>query len=193
MDILSIISGGLTGLVGSVVSAWTNYKTQQLKNQHEQTMAKIEQDTIKIEAEANVKVTQAQTEGNIAISETEAFKESMSAISQNLFDKSYMDRLMESKYTAWIGAVLSLMFGFVDFLTRLARPIITYYLIGVSTYLTILVYGIIKSMSVPISTEQAYTLFSQVLTMILYLTSTTISWWFCDRQISKFAAKVFGK
>lgn len=194
MDVLSVLSGGLTGLLGSGISAWANFKTAKLKNEHDQAMAKIEQDTIKVEAEANIKITQAQTEGSIAIAETDAFKDSMSSISQNLFDKSYMDRLMSSKWTRPIGALISLLFGLVDFLTRLARPALTYYLVGASSYVTLLAYAILKEKGIPtLTTEQAYTLFNQCVTMILYLTSTIVAWWFCDRQLTKFAGKVFGK
>ena len=157
-------------------------------------MAKIEMDTLKAEAEANIKITQAQTEGTIAVAETDAFKESMSSISQNLFDKNYMDRLMSSKWTAPIGAFISLLFGMVDFLTRLARPALTYYLVGASTYVTLLAYAILKEKGIPfLSTEQTYLLFNQCVTMVLYMTSTIVSWWFCDRQLTKFASKVFGK
>ena len=197
MDITSIVTsifgGGITGLAGSALTAIMNYKTQKLKNEHDIALETVRQAGIKLEAEANLKITQVQTEGAIEVAEVEALKESYKSIQKDLFDASYMKGLMSSKWTRWIGALISLMFGLVDFLKAMARPVITYYLMIASTWVTIMAYQILTTYGTSITKDEALGLFQEIVTAILYMTITVVSWWFADRRMAKYASKFLDK
>ena len=188
----SIIGGGLTGLIGNALTSFTNFKMQKLKNQHEEKMSELDMQTIRLEAEMNVKVTQAETEGKIALADVEALKTSIAEAQKPLFQESYMNKLMKSPWTAWIGAILSFLFGVVDFLKHLARPALTYYLMGVSTWITIVAWQTMQQVSetTPLTTAEAYGLFDKIITIMVYLTVSCVSWWFADRRTAKFLMRL---
>lgn len=192
-DILaSILGGGLTGLIGNVLTSFTNFKMQKLKNQHEEKMSELDMQTIRLEAEMNVKVTQAETEGKISLADMEALKTSLEDAQKPLFQASYMDKLMKSPWTAWIGAILSFLFGIVDFLKHLARPALTYYLMGVSTWITIIAYQTVEKATgaSPLDLVKSLELFDKITTTMIYLTVSCVSWWFADRRIAKFLMRL---
>ena len=189
MDILAtILGGGVTGLLGNIITSITNYKMQKLKNKHEAKMADIDLKTIRLETEMQVKITEAETEGQVQIAEMDALKESYKQAAKPLFDRSYMQHLFKSKWTSWIGSILSLLFGIVDFLKGAARPILTYYLMGAATWITILAYKMLKESTAEtvLDVEKAHQLFDTTTQTMIYLTVATVSWWFADRRISKY-------
>lgn len=176
--------GAISGFIGTIVTSITNYKMQKLKNEHDATMAKLDMEAIKVEAEANIKVTKAQVEGAVEIGEIDAFKKSYSMLSNDLFDKSYMKFLMSKGWLAWTVVPITLGFALVDFLKHLARPVITYYLLGVATWLTILLYKLVGGSLMPI--QDTFDLWKIVVMTIIYMTATCTSWWFGDRRTAKF-------
>ena len=63
------IFGGISGLLGSVITSIVSYKTQKLKNEHDIAMADIElkkmdkeKEIMLAEAEANIRITEVETE-----------------------------------------------------------------------------------------------------------------------------------
>jgi len=194
LDLLSTGGlGAITGLIGSVITGITNYKMQKIKNEHDIAMIQAESAAIRIEAEANIKVTRAETEGKVAIAEVEALKTTYQQAAKPLFERSYMRALMASKWFSWIGALIAFLFGVVDFLSKAARPVLTYYLMGCSTWLTIIAYTVLKESigtGNALSPDRAYDLFYLVVMAIIFLTVSCVSWWFCDRQTSKFLMRL---
>ena len=188
----SILGGGLTGLIGSALTSLTNYKMQKLKNDHDAKMAELDMQTIRLEAEMQVKVTQAETEGKIALADMEALKTSIAEAQKPLFQESYMNKLMKSPWTAWIGAILSFLFGLVEFLKHLARPALTYYLMGVSTWITIVAWQTLEKTTgtTPLTVTESYDLFDKIITIMIYLTVSCVSWWFADRRTAKFLMRL---
>ncbi len=186
----SVLGGGATGLFGSAVTGYANFKMQKLKNEHDREMAKIQIDSIKVEAEANAKITETQTAGAVEIAESKAFEASIAAAQKDLFDSSYMVGLMASPWTRWIGALISFLFGLVDFLKAMARPALTYYLVGASTWITLLVWKVVQTTQNAFTATQAHDLFRVVVLTILSLTVTIVTWWFADRRMAKFLTKI---
>ena len=103
-----------------------------------------------------------------------------------------MNKLMKSPWTAWIGTILSFLFGVVDFLKHLARPALTHYLMGVSTWITIVAWQTMQQVSetTPLTTAEAYGLFDKIITIMVYLTVSCVSWWFADRRTAKFLMRL---
>lgn len=185
MDIFGSIGlGAITGLVGPIVTGITNYKMLKEKNKHDVAILDAESKAMIAETNALIQRDKIKTEGEIEVADAEAFTTSIKEAGKSLFQESYMHKLMEgNKFARVLGAVICLLFGFIDFLKGLARPAITYYLIGMSTWITILAYDILmKANEGIVDAEWAGTLFEQVTLTIVYLTVSCVGWWFGDRQ-----------
>lgn len=189
--------GAITGIIGNIFTQWTNLKIQREKNRHEENMMVVERENMQAEAEANIKITQATYEGKVQLADAEAFKESYKMLDKSLFSDVYMRKLMDNgKWyypRVWVGMILSFLFGLVDFLKHAARPILTYYLVGATTWVTILCYNIIILASnggAALNIVQALSLFEIIVSTLIYLTSTCVTWWFGDRRNAKFQKRL---
>ncbi len=185
------ILGVLSGLLGPAVTAIANFKMQKLKNEYDVAMAKENRETIKLEAEMQIRVTESKIAGEVELAEIAALKESYKEASTTLFDRSYMEILSRSKWFGWVNHIIAIMFSIVDFLKQLARPIITYYLLAASTYLTILCYRFTEAMGGSgLKISVAEKVFEDSANILFYLTVTVVTWWFADRRLSKFIMRL---
>jgi len=192
--ILTLFGGGLSGLLGSAITSIVNYKMKGMEFKHAEDMRRLEIDGMTKEHELAMERTKVEFEGKINIAELEALKETYKNSQTFLFDQSYFNALFRSSWTSWIGAIIAFMFGIVDFMKHLARPLLTYYVMGLATYVTIVSYNILeKAQGGAISVDTAEAIFRDSVSLIFYLTTTAFSWWFCDRRIAKFAAKFLDK
>ena len=194
MDIFSSIGlGAITGLVGPIVTGITNYKMLKEKNKHDVTMLEAESNAMIAETNALIQRDKIKTEGEIEVADAEAFTASIKEAGKSLFQESYMQKLMEgNKFAQGLGATICLLYGFIDFLKGLARPAITYYLIGMSTWITILAYDILTTTKGGITAEWAMKMFEQVVLIVVYLTVSCVLFWFGDRRMAKFITKQLG-
>uniref|UniRef100_A0A6M3JX62 Uncharacterized protein n=1 Tax=viral metagenome TaxID=1070528 RepID=A0A6M3JX62_9ZZZZ len=188
LEILSIF----TGIFGGAVTSIINYFNQKQKNSHEIELRNLDIRMIEVEADKKMQISRVETEGKVELGELDALKESYKEANTSLFDRSYMQTLMSSKWFSWVGALIATSFGVVDFLKHLARPLITYYLLGVSTYLTILCYKLLEKWSTTgaLSLPEAYNLFQLSVQSLLYLTISCVAWWFADRRVAKFLMRL---
>ncbi|MGM5482319.1 MAG: hypothetical protein ACQESF_02550 [Nanobdellota archaeon] len=194
---LDLLGGSLTGIIGGAVTSVTNYFNNKQNNEHEiakiktESEAKIAQtkaqtDAAIAEADANIRISETEVAGEVQLAEMDAYKQSMKDQMKRSFKSGYMDKLMENKWTAWIGGIISFLFGIADFSKETARVIITYYLLGVITWVTYLAYTVLSTQTKgAISPETASTLFMTIINTVRYLLISCISWWFVDRQASK--------
>ena len=190
--------GGFTGLLGSVVTSVMNYKTQKLKNEHDQAMADIdlkkmdkEKEIMLAEAEANMKITEVQTEAQIDIADAEVYKQSIIAAQKEALSEAVHKKLMEGgKFSKAIAAVLAFLFGLVDFIRKLIRPSLAIYLVGLTTWITYIAWQVMQTHNVKLNAEQAVSIFDQVTFIVIYLTVTCVTWWFGDRRMAKFLARL---
>jgi hypothetical protein len=187
------VLGTITGIFGNAINSFINYKTQRLKNEHDIKMAEIDIQVLKLESEAAVRVKKVETDAEIEKSVNEALKKSYDFLNKDLFDKSYMKILTEGKIGKGFAYVIAILFSVVDFLKHLVRPFITYYLLAASSVLTYLCYQLVQATGGALGIEQAYSLFSNSVLVILYLTTTCIGWWFADRRVAKFIGRLNDK
>ncbi len=183
-------AGVLSGLVGTALTSIMGFFTQRLKNKHDVAMAELDIKSMKMEAEMNIKVTRAKVEGEVELAEIESLKTSYSMLSQDLFDKSYMQYIMSKSWLAWLAIPITLGFAFVDFLKHLTRPALTIYLIGATTWLTYLCWGVLGGPAGAITIALAAELFEVLVMTVIYMTSTCVGWWFGDRRIAKFVNRL---
>ncbi|MCP3941536.1 MAG: hypothetical protein GY710_08655 [Desulfobacteraceae bacterium] len=198
----SSILGGVTGLIGTIWSSYNQRKIKALEMEdrdkqrsHEVSMVKAESDAMIAESQAQIQITTARVGGEIELAETQAFAGSLEAGRGKIFDASYMDRLFEVK--GWVrflsipaGVFLAIFFGFVDFTKEMARPGITVYLLGLSTWITAKAWALLSRMNLAVMTPNlAMGIVSDAINVVLYLTVTAVTWWFGDRMAAKGLAK----
>lgn len=196
--VLETILGGVTGLVGNVISSIMTYKTQKLKNQHEQMMMKLETAAMRAEAEANIRITKAQVEGAVELADSQAYMASIHAGNKPMLDEKWVDKLLsiEGRWkfiTIPIACLVAVLFGFVDWLRGFMRPALTMYLTILTTAITWMAWDIMQKHGVEMTADQAVAVFNQVIAIVIYLTVSCVTWWFGDRRIAKFLTTIHEK
>lgn len=195
--ILETILGGVTGLVGNIVSGIFNYKSQQVQLErdkfnasHELDMVKAKTQAMIMKAKADIKVTQAQVEGAIELKDAEAYVESQKYGNQQQFSNEWVKGLMqvEGKWkiiTFPVAVLVAFLFGLVDFLRGIMRPTLTAYLTLISSWITWKAWSIMQLHGQALTNDQAVTVFNETTSIIIYLTVSCVTWWFGDRRMAK--------
>ncbi len=185
-----ILLGGLTGLIGSAITSIFNFKTEKLRGDIKIKTIEAETNAMIEEAKANIAITRAQIEGEVEIADSNAFMKSQEVGNKALFGNKWIDKLLEVT-GGWrviafpIAVLVSFMFGFVDFLRGLMRPVLTIYLTGLATWVTYKSYLLLTLTKSAITTTEAVGIFTDATSIVMYLTTTVICWWFGSRQMAK--------
>jgi hypothetical protein len=161
----ALLSGGLTGIAGSLVSNITGYF--KAKQDHEQAMdmgrLTLKQSQLdhtysmqQIVAEAKYKSEQLtiESERDMGVAEYSALTESY----KDQFGYSGDSRLLQV----------------AEFINKVTRPVLTYALVFLTT-------------GIYFNSEDGVR--DMIARAVVAMTATVISWWFCDRQISKQISK----
>lgn len=189
---LDVLLGGVTGLLGNVITGILGYKTQKLKNEFEIQRIQAESEAMRLEAQMQIQITKAEVEGAVELADAQAYMQSQVAGNKAMFSEKWIDKLFSvqgkfGKFFAIPCAVLiATMFGFVDWLRGFMRPALTMYLTGITTVLTYMAWKMLKEHGIEITASEALATYSQVSTMVIYLTVSCVTWWFGDRRMSKF-------
>lgn len=192
-----LIFGGVTGLLGTIWSSYNKRKEREMdlkdrENQraHDLRMVDAQTRAMQAEAEANIRVTEAQVAGAVELENARAFQTSQLEGNKDVFRESFMERLFAVE--GWVrliavpfGVLVCVLFGLADFVKSIARPTITLYLLGVSTWITKLAWDILDTKGMVLTSVQASAIFSNVTGTVLYLTVTAVTWWFGDRMAAK--------
>lgn len=193
--IADILTGGTSGLLGSVVgmvggiiTSGQNRKQQVIKNEHEIALGKLELQSMIKEAELNLKATETEVQGEIAKIDAETYKQAIKDQFKDQLSDDSLKLLLSSdkKFARVMGIILASLKGFNDFLKGFIRPALTVYLVTLTVYIT----GIIfkgRSMYETIGADGAEEIIKYVIYNILFLTNMVVTWWFQNRQQSKFS------
>lgn len=197
-----MLLGGVTGLIGTIWSSYNQRKLKELElrdraagRQHDLNMMRAETDAMKAEAEAHVRVTEAQVTGAVELEETRAYTLSQQVGNTPVFSKEFMNRLFGTegwaRYVAVpVGTLICMAFGIADFVKGIARPTITAYLLGISTWVTQQAWQVLERTGQTLTPADAVLLVNQSVSVVLYLATTAVTWWFGDRMAEKGAAKI---
>ena len=168
--ITAIVSGGATGLLGAGITAFTEFKKQQLifkheevKFDHDKDMKKLNMEADSQKAEYHLKGVELETNAQIAVGDQEIFKEGI-----------------KNDKATYSSGTDSILLRVVDFVRGLVRPVLT----GWFSYLAYRIYSDIedKISSVTLTdTEQLVGLHQQITLMLLYVTTSVVLWWFGTR------------
>jgi len=168
MELLfSLLSGGATGLVGSVISRFADFKLEKMRGEQKLLMVDKETEAMKIESEFNYRIAETEAETERDVSADLALSSSYGE------DKS-------SYLAAASGPVTKFFMGIVDFLRGLIRPATTIYLLGLTTLIAYQLHEII-SWSDMMTIQEAYDMWREVISTVLYLTTAAVLWWFGSR------------
>jgi hypothetical protein len=195
--LIETVLGALTGLAGTIMSSFINYKQKKLEFDHEILMIEAQTKAMIEEAKINLQITKAQVEGAIELEDANVYLEAQKQGNKNLFDVKWVDNLLDVN-TTWLkfitvpaAVIVALLFGFVDWLKGFMRPALTVYLVALTTYITYVSYGILtKYGGESITSTQALVVWNDVVTIIIYLTVSCTCWWFGDRRTAKFLAQL---
>lgn len=201
MDLLNIFSGGIfgsiTGLIGSIATAWMNLKmkrldleTKKVNNEHKEKMVSLQADAAVKEIEAGIRASEVEVAGDIAKGELAAYIETIKDQSRSLFQESYMKYLSKGKFGKIIAGLSAFSFAGVDVMKATVRPIATYYSLGCATWVSAKVLTVISLETYLRSNPTiAAELLRDIVGFIFYMAMTAFSWWFVDRRLAKYATK----
>ena len=158
--VLAIVTGGATGLLGTALSFVTNYFQAKQKHAQEVELRKLDAEVAKIESAGYKEVAQIEAESAEAKSAWKALEESYREAARR-----------------WSRPDDGFLMMFVDFCRGMTRPMLTWAFVAI----TAAVYFTVGAQDAKIH--------GQIIDTVLYLTTTTVLWWFGARQISKGPAR----
>lgn len=202
--ILESILGLATGLIGNIVNGIFKYKTQQLTleikkadNEHELKMVEAETAAMIQESKASIAINRAKIEGEVELTDARAFIQGQKEANKALFSNAWIEHLfsVQGKWkiiTLPLATLIATLFGLTDFVRGMLRPMLTIYLCGVTTWITMLAWDIMQKSSTNLSAYQAVQIFTDVTGVVTYLTISAVTFWFADRAMNKFLSQLKG-
>lgn len=154
--LISLFGGGLTGLLGSAIGKYFDFKNKKLDIQLEQSKFEHEQ-----------ALAQLQYTAQVEVKDSEAFK---SAVESE--PKKYYEGTEYTPTQRWFALGL-------DFVRGLVRPFLTIYLCVLTTFIYIKAARLLNGDV--ILPGMAYGLINQIIQTILYLCTTAVCFWFGSR------------
>lgn len=172
--LMSVASGGATGLLGAVVSRIGDYKNKQLdielqkmKHSNELSLREVDATIMQLELEARKNIAATEAETAMEVSGNTALVAAL-----NSEPKQYANK---DKFTKAQNTLMVLL----DFIRGVIRPGLTLYLCAITTAVWMQAGEIIKSQPIPVgSSVEIYT---QITSTVLYLTSCCVLFWFGSR------------
>ena len=164
----AILSGGVTGLIGSAITSYTDLKKQKMLLAHKEVMERLSFDMMKLEAESKIKVVEVETEGKISVADAQLLAESYKA-----------DRATYST-EGKRNVVVEFLLGLVDVCRGSVRPLLTYYF---TVLISIQFFRFFSSYSeLNTSPEVLGEMLNKITITILYVGTTVVLWWFGTRN-----------
>lgn len=159
--------GAVIGTIGAWVQKREDRKIKQMEYDHDLKRMDFQIQESRLEHEqalalADKEIDKAKTEGEIQqeLGELDAFTQSITA---------------GAKETG---------IAFVDAVRGLMRPIITSYLLIISTVLAIKINTLVGGLG-SLPQDDVFVLYSDIINQVLFLTMVAVTWWFGTRPSSK--------
>jgi len=179
-SILSVASGGATGILGAGIQSFAAYKTKQLdlqaeasKQAHEVLMVEANAKIMQQEWNARAQVATIEGEARVEAEDAKAFAASMTSE-----PKQFAAGLAASPAQAWLMFLL-------DFLRGAVRPVMTFYLCILTTVVVYQAHAVLQDKGFGLTVDQALATYTRAIDTVLYLSTCTILWWFGTRATGK--------
>ncbi len=154
--------GAIVGLVGAIFTKKIEAQAQRDKLEHERSMTELRVKELEVEhqhaldlAEKQIEIAEAEAQIQRDVAEMNAFTESQKAQSV--------------RYGSWVDSVRGLM-----------RPLITTTLMIAFIVLVFVVWTRVGGLNA-LTGEQINALFTELLRAVIFLTITSVTWWFGSR------------
>lgn len=154
--LLAIVSGGATGLLGTGLSFVTSYFQKRQAHRHEVALRRLDMEIARVEAAGYERVAGIEAEGERDRAAWRALEESYREAARR-----------------WSRPGDGWLMLFVDFCRGMTRPGLTWTFVGLTGAIYFTVAASDDNMRL------------QIVNTILYLTTTTVLWWFGARQLAK--------
>ncbi len=166
----SLFSGGLIGVLGSLLTNLFDFFKQKQKDKQSIELKRM--DLEMMDKEFSCRIQKSEIEANT----------SMEVSADSSFIQSYKhDTRSYSKgiILSWFGRTLLVL---VDVFRGIIRPGLTLYLIYLVSKLQVDVHALIVRAGVDVVvTAEALEIYMNIVKMILFLSSLSVSWWFGTR------------
>jgi hypothetical protein len=174
--VLSVLSGGATGLIGTAIHSIVEFKTKKLEIELQKTkfaneieMRRVDAQIMQQEWASRTKVAEIEGASAEAVADAKAFAASFNEPQQ------YSEKSLVTKSQNWALV-------FLDVLRGCIRPVLTVYLCGITTLIYIQARQLISDgLTVP----EALDLTNRVVETVLFLTTVCVTWWFGTRTKKK--------
>lgn len=171
-SVLSVLSGGATGLIGTALQSVYQYKTRKLDIELEKSKAanELEQRKLDIEMQkqewaSRTQIAEITTAGEVDKADAETL-----AASYQMEPEQYSEKTLLTHAQNWL-------FVIVDTLKALIRPSLTIYLCIITSLIYFQTRGLINT-----NQGDSFALLEKLVNTILYVTTTCILWWFGSRN-----------
>lgn len=171
----SVLSGGLTGILGAGIQTFAQIKLQDLQNQAQKDKYAHDVEMLKANAEIQAQEWSARTQEAQVVADaqtTVSADAAFSAVATNE-PKLYSEGHAATPAQAWFLFLL-------DFFRGIIRPALTTYLCVITTMIYFQAKLLIKADLM--SATDALSLTSRIIDTILYLTTTCVLFWFGTRN-----------
>ena len=156
--------GAVTGLFGGYLQKKHELKLEALraqikKDDRAHSLKEMEIENAHVLQVEDKKIDIAEAESNIVINQADA--------------KSFGQSIKNQAVQTGIG--------FVDGVRGLMRPIITCYLLIVTTFLTVNLHALVGGLEGGMTKESAEALYIHIIHQLIFLCVTAVAWWFASR------------
>jgi hypothetical protein len=193
----TVILTPVVGILGTVATAVTKYKMQQLENEardkeraHELAMLAARSQAMLAETEANIRITQTIADAAVDIEEAKAFTASQHAAAAPALEKGVIAYMMgRGGLMGALGALLACGLGITDVIKALMRPLGTIYISGLATWVVYVSFEALERLDGAITPAIAEEVWKTAVFQVLTLFVTLWTWWYGDRRLAKVAAQ----
>lgn len=169
----------------------------EIKARSEAVSSEIEakSEAVSKEYEAKEGLNDSVVSGEIEKKDVDSFQQNMADANKNYFEKDYMEKLFitQNKFANFCGIILCFLFGIVDIIKGVMRPLLTAFAGICAMVLAYQAYLVIKATGSALSIDQASELYTAAQNVILFLATMTFTWWFGDRMTEKTYQNIRGK
>ncbi len=170
-SVLSVMSGGITGLVGTALQGYYTYKSKQLDIDLEKNKAANEIELRKIDIQMQAQEWASRTQIAEITAQGETDKADANALIASYNEpQQYSEKSMLSHTQEWV------MVG-LDALKAIIRPGLTVYLCAITTMIYLQTRAMIGD-----NTGDSFAVLQKLIDTVLYLTTTCVLWWFGSRN-----------
>jgi hypothetical protein len=171
-SVLSVLSGGATGLIGTALQSVYQYKTRKLDIELEKSKAanELEQRKLDIEMQkqewaSRTQIAEITTAGEVDKADAETL-----AASYQLEPQQYSEKSLLSHGQEWVMVLL-------DAIRAIIRPGLTIYLCVLTSLIYFQTRGLIQT-----NQGDSFALLEKLVNTILYLFTTIVCWYFGTRN-----------